>query len=210
MAELPAPILRLQSALGRFPGIGPRTAERLALHVVQADSNWVKDLSAAIVAAKERICFCDSCGALTEDQPCRICQDPRRDATLICIVEQAVDVLSLEKSNAFCGHYHVLGGKISPLDGVGPEDLRISQLKARLNSGEVRELILALGSNVEGEATCFYLAEQLRSKGLQITRLAHGLPVGSGLEFADELTIGRALEGRHTLDFDEENKSKDI
>lgn len=200
MPEFPAPIQKLQSALGRLPGIGPRTAERLALHVVQADLSWIKDLADALIAAKEKIKPCDPCGALTEVQPCSLCRDPRRDANLICVVEQAIDVLSLEKSNAFHGHYHVLGGQISPLDGVGPEDLRIAQLESRLDSGEVRELILALGSNVEGEATSYYLAERFASKGISITRLAHGLPVGSGLEFADELTIGRALEGRRTLE----------
>lgn len=200
MAELPEPIQILRAALSRFPGIGPRSAERLALHVVQADGLWVKDLSAALVAAKEKIGFCEACGGLTERQPCSICQDPRRDASVICVVEQPVDVLSLEKSNAFHGHYHVLGGQISPVNGIGPEDLRVAELESRLDQGDVKELVIGLGSNVEGDVTSYYLAERFQGRELRITRLAHGLPVGGGLEFADELTIGRALEGRQALD----------
>jgi recombination protein RecR len=203
MAELPAPLQLLKLALGRLPGIGPRSAERLALHVVQSDSQWVKDLAAALVTAKERIGFCEQCGALTETQPCDLCEDPRRDKGLICVVERPVDVISLEKSNAFRGIYHVLGGQISPLNGVGPEDLRISELEERLSSSTIKELVLALGSDVEGDATSYYLAERFQSKGIRITRLAHGLPVGGGLEFADELTIGRALEGRRNLEIEE-------
>ena len=200
MAELPPPIQLLKAALGRLPGIGPRSAERLALHVVQSDLTGVKELATALVSAKERIGFCEQCGALTEAQPCPLCEDPRRDASLICVVERAVDVLALENSHAFHGRYHVLGGQISPLNGIGPEDLRIAELTERLDSGSVKELVIALGSDVEGDATSYYLADLYQGKAVQITRLAHGLPVGGGLEFADELTIGRALEGRRTLD----------
>lgn len=203
MAELPPPIQVLKSALGGLPGIGPRSAERLALHVVQSDLTGVKELAAALVAAKERIGFCEQCGALTESQPCSLCEDPRRDASLICVVERAVDVIALEKSHAFQGRYHVLGGQISPLNGIGPEDLRLAELTERLDSGTVKELVIALGSDVEGDATSYYLADLYRGKAVRITRLAHGLPVGGGLEFADELTIGRALEGRRTLDLDQ-------
>ena len=202
MAELPAPLLSLKLALGRLPGIGPRSAERLALHVVQSDFQWVNDLAAALVTAKKRITFCRQCGGLTESQPCDICEDPRRDNGLICVVDRPVDVISLEKSNVYRGLYHVLGGLISPLNGVGPEDLRVGELEERLSSSSVKELVLALGSDVEGDATSYYLAERFQSKGIRITRLAHGLPVGGGLEFADELTIGRALEGRRDLDVD--------
>ncbi|MCS1407446.1 MAG: Recombination protein RecR [Verrucomicrobia subdivision 3 bacterium] len=200
MAELPVPLQVLKSALGKLPGIGPRTAERLALHVVQSGSQWVKDLSVALVEAKERVRFCQSCGGLTEVQPCELCADPRREMTVICVVERPVDVISLERSNVFRGLYHVLGGKISPLNGVGPEDLRIGELGKRLSEGGVEELVLALGSDVEGDATSYYLAERFQPLGIKTTRLAHGLPVGRGLEFADELTIGRALEGRRALD----------
>ena len=203
MAELPGPIQVLKSALGRLPGIGPRSAERLALFVVQCDSLWVKDLASALVSAKERITFCNLCGALTEVQPCELCEDPRRDASVICVVERPVDVISLEKSNAFRGRYHVLGGQISPLNGVGPEDLRISELESRIADAAVKELVIALGSDVEGDATSYYLADRFKSSEVRITRLAHGLPVGGGLEFADELTIGRALEGRRSLDVEE-------
>lgn len=199
MTDLPAPLQALKSALGKLPGIGPRSAERLALYVAQKDSQWVKELAAALVVAKERIEFCQSCGGLTEVQPCPLCGDSRRDAAVICVVERPVDVLSLEKSKIFKGLYHVLGGQISPLNGVGPEDLRIGELEDRLDKG-VEELVLALGSNVEGEATGYYLAERFGRRNLKITRLAHGLPVGSGLEFADELTIGQALEGRRPLE----------
>ena len=202
MAELPPPLQTLKAALGKLPGIGPRSAERLALHVVQGDALWVKDLAAALVAAKERIESCDRCGALTENQPCQICVDPRRDTQVICVVERPVDVISLEKSNAFHGQYHVLGGQISPLNGIGPEDLRIAELAERLREGEVKELVLALSSDVEGDATSYYLAERFQSDGVRLTRLAHGLPVGGGLEFADELTIGRALEGRRSMEVD--------
>lgn len=199
MIELPAPLQALKSALGKLPGIGPRSAERLALYVVQKDPQWVRELSAALIAAKERIAFCQSCGSLTEVQPCELCGNPSRDIAVICVVERPVDVISLERSNLFKGLYHVLGGQISPLNGVGPEDLRIGELEDRLDKG-VEELVLALGSNVEGDATSYYLAERLGGRNLKITRLAHGLPVGSGLEFADELTIGRALEGRRPLE----------
>ncbi len=203
MAELPPPIQVLKAALGRLPGIGPRSAERLALHVVQSDAGWVKDLSAALVSAKERIEFCQQCGALTEAQPCELCEDPRRDSSVLCVVERPVDVISLEKSNAFRGRYHVLGGQISPLNGIGPEDLRIAELEKRVESPEITELVIALGSDVEGDATSYYLAERFQGHSIKITRLAHGLPVGGGLEFADELTIGRALEGRRALDIDD-------
>ncbi len=200
MDLLPPPMERLRAALGRLPGVGPRTAERLALFIVQSEPDWVRSLSQAILEARERIVACRLCGGLTEEQPCRLCSDGGRSRSLICVVERPVDVLSLEKSSRFKGLYHVLGGRISPLKGIGPEDLRIAELEKRLQPGEVEELVLALDSDVEGDATCYYLADRLGRPGLRVTRLAHGLPVGSGLEFADELTIGRALEGRRGLD----------
>ena len=196
MAILPEPIAALISALSKLPGIGPRSAERIALHLVQAESGEVKQLAETILNARERVRFCEICGALTEKSPCAICADPRRDASLICLVERPVDIISIEKSGAFRGHYHVLGGKISPLNGVEPEDLRIGELEKRLAHGPIKEIVMALGTDVEGDATGYYLAKRLVRPGLRITRIAHGLPAGTGLEFADELTLSRALEGR--------------
>jgi recombination protein RecR len=199
MPSLPQPILELLAALNKLPGIGPRSAERLALHLVQSDPAAVKQLADVLLAARARIRECPVCGALTEVTPCAICADDRRDAATVCVVEQAVDILSLEKSGTYRGKYHVLGGKISPLNGVGPEDLRISSLEARLGQEPIQEVILALGSDVEGDATSFYLSKRLAARGVKVTRIAHGLPAGSGLEFADELTLSRALEGRREL-----------
>jgi len=199
MAALPDPVVALVNALSRLPGIGPRSAERLALYLVQADAAESRDLSECILRARGRVRFCEVCGALTEISPCGLCSDPRREATLICVVERAVDILSLEKSGTFRGKYHVLGGKISPLEGVQPEDLRIAELERRLASEPIKELIIALGTDVEGDATSYYLARRFAREGLSITRIAHGLPAGSGLEFADELTLSRALEGRREL-----------
>jgi recombination protein RecR len=199
MASLPTPISDLISALTKLPGVGPRSAERIALHIVQADSSNVKQLAQTIVEARERVRFCDVCGALTEKTPCDICSDPRRDASLVCIVERPVDILSVEKSATFRGKFHVLGGKISPLNGVEPEDLRISDLEQRLGREPIKEIVIALGTDVEGDATSFYLAKRLTREGLKITRIAHGLPAGTGLEFADELTLSRALEGRREM-----------
>jgi recombination protein RecR len=200
MAGLPEPVEVLVSALSRLPGIGPRSAERIALHVVQADDSAIKELARALVAAREQVAGCTVCGALTQRQPCPICSDPKRDAALVCVVERPVDVISIEKSGAFGGQYHVLGGKISPLNGIGPEDLRIGELSARVAKGDVQELIVALPSDVEGDATSFYLNNLFASRGVKVTRIAQGLPVGSGLEFADELTLSRAIDGRRTLD----------
>lgn len=199
MASLPDPVVRLVAALGRLPGIGPRSAERLALHLVQADPGGVRDLASLLVSARERIKTCSICGALSETEPCDLCVSTSRDATLLCVVERALDVISLEKSGTFKGRYHVLGGKLSPLNGVGPEDLRIGELERRAATGEVREVILALGTDVEGDATGHYLASRLAACNVRVTRIAHGLPAGSGLEFADELTLSRALEGRREL-----------
>lgn len=199
MASLPEPINELLAALNALPGIGPRSAERLALHLVQSEPGAVAQLARAMVHARERIRTCPACGGLTEQVPCLICSDPRRDAATLCVVERAVDILSIEKSGSFKGRYHVLGGKISPLNGVEPEDLRIAELEQRVGPESIREIILALGSDVEGDATSFYLSRRLKPRGIRITRIAHGLPAGSGLEFADELTLTRALEGRSEL-----------
>ena len=196
---LPASITALIAALSKLPGVGPRSAERIALHLVQTDSAVVKLLAETILHAREHIRFCETCGALTEQSPCATCTDSRRDASLVCVVERAVDILSVEKSGAFRGKFHVLGGKISPLDGVGPEDLRIADLEKRLLIEPIKEIIVALGTDVEGDATSNYLAKRLTRNGLKISRIAYGLPAGSGLEYADELTLNRALEGRREM-----------
>jgi recombination protein RecR len=196
---LPDSIIALTSALSKLPGVGPRSAERIALHLVQTDSAIVKQLADAILFAREKIQFCTTCGALTEKSPCLICQDSRRDSSLVCVVERAVDILSVEKSGAFRGKFHVLGGKISPLDGVEPDDLSIAELEMRLSKELIQEIIIALGTDVEGDATSNYLAKRLTRVGLTISRIGFGLPAGSGLEFADELTLSRALEGRREM-----------
>jgi recombination protein RecR len=199
MAALPDCIASLIAALSTLPGIGPRSAERIALHLVQADSGAVKHLAEAILDARERVRFCEVCGALTGTPICDTCADPRRDASLVCVIERPVDIILLEKSATFRGKYHALGGKISPLNGVEPEDLRIAELEKRLLQEPIREVVIALGTDVEGDATGFYLAKRLAREGLKITRIAHGLPAGTGLEFADELTLSRALEGRREI-----------
>jgi recombination protein RecR len=199
MSALPDSITTLIAALGKLPGVGPRSAERIALHLVQTESGAVKSLADAMVNARERIQFCTTCGALTEKSPCATCDDPRRDGSLICVVERAVDILSIEKAGTFRGKFHVLGGKISPLDGVEPEDLRIAGLEKRLSAEPIKEIVIALGTDVEGDATSNYLAKRLARSGLKISRIAYGLPAGSGLEYADELTLSRALEGRREM-----------
>ena len=199
MNPIPEPVVSLIAALNKLPGIGPRSAERIALHLVQTDSAAVKQLAGVMLHAREKIQFCATCGALTEKSPCSICTDARRDSSLICVVERAVDILSVERSGTYHGKFHVLGGNISPLDGVEPEDLRIAELEKRLTQEPIKEAIIALGTDVEGDATSFYLAKRLARKGLKISRIAYGLPAGSGLEFADELTLSRALEGRREM-----------
>ncbi len=196
---LPNSITTLIAALAKLPGIGPRSAESVALHIVQAESGMVKYLADAIITARERIQFCTTCGALTEKSPCSICDDARRDGSLICVVERAVDILSIEKSGTYHGKFHVLGGKISPLDGIEPEDLQIAELEKRLTVEPIKEIVIALGTDVEGDATSNYLAKRLARSGLKVSRIAYGLPAGSGLEYADELTLSRAMEGRREM-----------
>jgi recombination protein RecR len=197
--QLPEPIQQLVAALHRLPGIGPRSAERLALHLVQSDPQVVRHLAEALVSAREKVQACALCGGLTEQSPCAICSHPHREPSILCVVERPTDILSLEKSGSFRGHYHVLGGKISPVNGVGPEDLNLESLLRRAVRPAIKEVILALGSDVEGDATAHYLAQRLAGRQIAITRLAQGIPVGSGLDFADELTLSRALEGRKPL-----------
>ncbi|HEX6194927.1 MAG TPA: recombination mediator RecR [Jiangellaceae bacterium] len=186
--------------LGRLPGIGPKGAQRIAFHVLAADPADVRRLADALVEIKEKIRFCATCGNVAEQELCRVCADPRRDASVICVVCEPKDVVAIERTREYRGRYHVLGGVISPIDGVGPDDLRIRELMARLADSGVNEVILATDPNLEGEATATYLARLIKPMGLRVTRLASGLPVGGDLEYADEVTLGRAFEGRRLLD----------
>jgi recombination protein RecR len=186
--------------LGLLPGIGPKGAQRIAFHLVSADPADVRRLAAALIEVLERVKFCRTCGNVAQEDECRICRDPRRDLAVICVVEEPKDVAAIEKIREFHGRYHVLGGAISPIDGIGPDDLRISQLMTRLADGAVTELILATDPNLEGEATAAYLARLVKPMGLRVTRPASGLPVGGDLEYADEVTLGRAFEGRRLID----------
>ena len=186
--------------LGRLPGVGPKSAQRIAFHLLQSDAADIRRLVAALTEVTEKVRFCSICGNVSADEQCRICRDARRDLAVICVVEEPKDVVAIEKTREFRGRYHVLGGAISPIEGVGPDDLRVKELMTRLASGEVTEIILATDPNLEGEATATYLARLLKPMGLRVTRLASGLPVGGDLEYADELTLGRAFEGRRLLD----------
>ncbi len=188
----------LVAQLTRLPGIGQRTAQRLAFHILQRGSDEALALSSAIVEVKERVRFCNECGNLTEEETCAICQDPRRDRTTICVVEQPVDVVSLERTNEYRGLYHVLGGALSPIDGVEPADLSIDELMSRVERNGVQEVVLATNPTMTGEATAAFLASRLRDR-VRVTRLASGLPVGGDLEYADEVTLGRALSGRREM-----------
>jgi recombination protein RecR len=185
--------------LGQLPGIGPKGAQRIAFHLLTTKPEDVRRLAATLVEVTEKVKFCRTCGNVAENDECKICMDVRRDPSVICVVEEPKDVAAIEKIREFRGRYHVLGGAISPMDGIGPEDLRISELMARLADGEINELILAMDPNLEGEATATYLARLVKPLGLRVTRPASGLPVGGDLEYADEVTLGRAFEGRRTL-----------
>jgi recombination protein RecR len=186
--------------LGRLPGVGPKSAQRIAFYILQTDPVDVRRLAQVLVEVKERVKFCSVCGNVAEEEQCRICRDPRRDPALICVVEESKDVVAIERTREFRGRYHVLGGAISPIEGIGPDDLRIRELMGRLADGVVTEVILATDPNLEGEATATYLTRLLRPMGLRVTRLASGLPVGGDLEYADEVTLGRAFEGRRAVD----------
>lgn len=185
--------------LGRLPGIGPKGAQRIAFHVLAADAEDVTRLATALTRAKSTVRFCDVCGNISEAEKCRICLDVRRSEEVICVVEEAKDVVAIERTREFRGKYHVLGGAINPIDGVGPDDLRIRELMTRLADGTVSEVILATDPNLEGEATATYLARLLAGMELDVSRLASGLPVGGDLEYADEVTLGRAFEGRRRI-----------
>ena len=189
----------LIDALGRLPGIGPKSAQRIAFHILQSEPEIAIALVESIRTVKERVKFCIECGNVSEEGQCRICRDPRRDRTAICVVEESKDVIAIERTREFRGTYHVLGGAISPIDGIGPDQLRIKELMVRLADNTVTEIILATDPNLEGEATATYLARALAPLGMKVSRLASGLPVGGDLEYADEVTLGRAFEGRRTI-----------
>jgi len=194
------PVQDLIDELGRLPGVGPKSAQRIAFHLLAADHADVRRLITALTEVKDKVRFCVVCGNVSESDECRICRDPRRDLAVICVVEEPKDVVAIERTREFRGRYHVLGGAISPIEGVGPDDLRIRELMTRLADGAVSELILATDPNLEGEATATYLARLVKPMGLRVTRLASGLPVGGDLEYADEVTLGRAFEGRRALE----------
>ena len=193
-------VQELIDELGQLPGVGPKSAQRIAFYILGADPEQVQRLATALTEVKARVRFCEVCGNVSEEPKCRICRDPRRDPSLLCIVEEPKDVVAIERTREFRGRYHVLGGAINPIDGVGPDDLRIRELMSRLADGEVKEIIIATDPNVEGEATATYLARMLTPMGLTVSRLASGLPVGGDLEYADEVTLGRAFEGRRSID----------
>ncbi len=193
-------IADLVTELGRLPGVGPKSAQRIAFHILQAESEDVRRLADSMITVKERVRFCVECGNVSEEDRCKICVDERRDRSMICVVEEPKDVVAVEKTREYRGLYHVLGGAISPIDGVGPDDLRIRELMTRLADGRVAEVVIATDPNLEGEATATYLARLLNSMDIAVSRLASGLPVGGDLEYADEVTLGRAFAGRRRVD----------
>ena len=192
-------IQELIDELGRLPGVGPKSAQRIAFYLLQADEDQAKRLAEVLTEVKERVRFCEKCGNVAEADLCNICRDPRRSKASICVVEESKDVQAIERTREFKGLYHVLGGAISPIEGIGPDNLRIKELVSRLADPEIREIIIATDPNLEGEATATYLTRMLSPMGITISRLASGLPVGGDLEYADEITLGRAFEGRRTV-----------
>ena len=199
MSALPPPLARAIHELTKLPGIGEKTATRLAFHLLRTRPQDVASLADALVRLREETRLCSVCLALTADDPCRLCEDPERDATSLCVVERPADLIALERSGQFRGRYHVLHGCLSPLDGIGPEQLRIPELLQRLADGSVREVVIATNPTVEGEATALYLSRLIKPLGVRVTRIAHGLPVGADVEYADSLTLGKALEGRRDM-----------
>jgi recombination protein RecR len=193
------PVQDLIDALRRLPGIGYKSAQRLAFHLLKAPAEEAHGLADAIVAAKQKVAICKTCFNVSEGEQCNFCRDPKRDTTIVCVVEEPGDIIAVERTQEFRGQYHVLGGHISPMDGIGPDDLRIRELLQRVGKGEVKEVIICTNPTVEGEATAIYLAGLIRPLDVRVTRIASGLPVGGDLEYADEVTLGRALEGRRDI-----------
>ncbi len=199
MRSYAKPLSNLISELSKLPGIGGKSAQRLAFHILSLSDDQAKGLAGAIISAKEKMKFCPVCGNLTDTEPCAICSDASRDKSVICVVESPRDVYAMERIREFNGVYHVLNGVISPMDGVGPEDINLRSLIVRLQNDDVKELILATNPNIEGEATAMYIARLVKPAGIKVTRIAHGIPVGGDLEYADEVTLSKALEGRREL-----------
>jgi recombination protein RecR len=199
MHHYPESIRNLIHSFSKLPGVGPKSAERLAIHVLRSRREEAETLASRILAVKDTVRLCAICHSLTDGELCRICSDPSRDASLICVVERPGDMVSIEKSGAFNGRYHILQGVLSPMDGIGPDAIRIRELMERLKSGEIKEVILATGTSVEGEATAAYLAGILREHSVQITRIASGVPMGGDLKYIDQVTLKRAMEGRHAV-----------
>ena len=193
------PVQDLIEELGRLPGIGPKSAQRLAFHLLTIEMTDAERLARTIIAVKEKVRFCDRCFNVSEHEECRICRDTRRDTSVVCVVEEPRDLMAMERTGEFRGRYHVLGGAISPIDGVGPDDLRIKELMARIGTENITEVVIATNPNIEGEATASYLARLLKAMEISVTRIASGLPVGGDLEYADEVTLGRAYAGRRQL-----------
>jgi recombination protein RecR len=201
-SAIAAPLARLVDEFYKLPGIGPKSAQRLAYYLLRMPPAEAQALAAAIVEVKERVTFCSTCQNVTEADPCRVCSDASRDRTVVCVVEEPLDILAIERTHAYRGLHHVLHGAISPIDGIGPEDLKIRELLERFRGDDVREVILATNPNLEGEATAMYLTRLITPLGIKVTRLARGLPVGGDLEYADEVTLARALEGRQEMEQD--------
>ena len=197
--EYPGPVAKLVNELNKLPGVGPKTAQRLSFFILKEPPEAAEKLARTIVEARRSVKYCSVCSSLTDIDPCAICRNPARGKSVICVVEDPRDVISIERSREFRGVYHVLRGAISPMDGIGPDDLTIKELLARLEEGSVKEVVVATNSSVEGEATAMYIARLLQSIGIKVTRIAHGIPVGGDLEYADEVTLARAFEGRREM-----------
>ncbi len=193
------PIARLINELSKLPGIGSKTAQRLAFHIINMPREQVDSLASAIGEIKDKIKYCSICGNITDQEPCGICRNPNRDSSVICVVENARDIIAMERTREFNGLYHVLNGAISPMDGIGPDDIRIKELLDRVRDNQVEEVIMATNSDIEGEATAIYISKLLKPLGIKTTRIAHGIPVGGDLEYADEVTLSKALEGRREM-----------
>ena len=199
MSHYPASIMDLIKSIAKLPGIGEKTAERLAMHILRSPRKEVEQLAKCIVDAKEKVRLCKQCFGLSDAEVCNICADPTRDASLICIVEQPADMVAMEKSGAFIGRYHILSGVLSPMNGVGPEDIRVSELIAKMGSGQIKEVVLATSTTVEGEATASYIAERLGKYSVKVTRIAAGVPIGGDLKYVDQVTLKKAMETRHVF-----------
>jgi recombination protein RecR len=199
MSHYPSTIIKLIKSISKLPGIGEKTAERLAMHILRAPRKEVEELVRSILEAKEKVRLCKLCYGLSDDEVCRICADPTRDVSLLCVVEQPADMVAMEKSGAFIGRYHILSGVLSPMNGVGPEDIRMNELIAKVQRSHVKEVVLATSTSVEGEATASYIAERLATYSVKVTRIASGVPMGGDLKYVDEVTLKKAMEARHDI-----------